>query len=143
MKIFRQAVKFGIVGVVNTIITLVIIWVMSKKMGCSEALSNFVGYFIGLLNSFFLNRKWTFDSKGNIFGGAIRFFLVFAVCYMLQLGILLYLNRSCPDDPPLYTFLEPILSTIKIDALFYIQIIAMVVYTVLNFLFNKYFTFKK
>ena len=143
MKIILQAVKFGIVGVVNTLITLAIIWFMTKRMGCSEALSNFVGYFIGLLNSFFLNRIWTFGSRGNLLGGAVRFFIVFAVCYLLQFGVLLYLNRTCPDNPPLYSILEPVLRVLKIDALFYIQIIAMVVYTALNFLFNKYFTFKK
>ena len=143
MKIFLQAVKFGVVGIVNTLITLVIIWFMTKRMDCSEALSNFVGYIIGLLNSFLLNRKWTFDSKVNMLGGAFRFLLVFAVCYVLQLGVLLYLNRTCPDDPPLYSLLEPVLIVLKIDSLFYIQIFAMVVYTALNFLFNKYFTFKK
>ena len=143
MKIFLQAVKFGIVGVVNTLITLAIIWFMTKRAGCSEALSNFVGYFTGLMSSFFLNRKWTFDSKGNMLGGALKFFLVFAVCYLLQFGVLLYLNRTCPDDPPLYSLLEPVLMALKIDTLFYIQIIAMVVYTALNFMFNKYFTFKK
>ena len=143
MKIFLQAVKFGIVGVVNTLITLAIIWFMTKRMGCSETLSNFVGYFIGLINSFFLNRKWTFGSKGNMLSGAFRFFLVFAVCFLIQFGVLLYLNRTCPNDPPLYSLLEPVMSVLKIDTLFYIQIFAMVVYTALNFLLNKYFTFKK
>ena len=142
MKIIRQAVKFGIVGVINTLLSLAIIWILTKKIGCSEVLSNFVGYFVGLINSFFLNRKWTFGSKGNMLGGAVRFFIVFVICYLLQLGVLLYLNKTCPDDPPLYAVFEPALRIFNIDTLFYIQIMSMVVYTVVNFLINKYYTFK-
>jgi putative flippase GtrA len=39
--------------------------------------------------------------------------------------------------------LEPVLNILKIDALFYIQILSMIVYTMVNFLINKYYTFKK
>ena len=143
MEIIRQAVKYSLVGVLNTLLTLVIIWIMTKMAGCSEAFSNFVGYFIGLINSFFLNRKWTFKSNGSVFRGAVKFFAVFAVCYLLQLCVLLFLNHYCPDNPPLYSFFVPVLKHFKIDALFYIQLISMVVYTIVNFLINKYYTFKK
>ena len=139
----KQAVKYGIVGIGNTLLSLFIIWLMTKKAGCTEAFSNFVGYVAGLINSFFLNRKWTFNSSDNLVGSAIRFFLVFAVCYLLQLGVLLFLNRYCPHNPPLYSFFEPVLGFLKIDALFYIQILSMVIYTIANFLINKYYTFKK
>ncbi len=139
----KQVAKYGVVGAGNTILSLVIIWVMTKKLGCTEAFSNFTGYFIGLINSFFLNRKWTFNSTGNVFGSAVKFFLVFAVCYLLQLGVLLLLNRYCPQNPPLYSLFEPMLKIFKIDTLFYIQLLSMVVYTVVNFLINKYYTFKK
>jgi len=143
MEIIRQTVKYGVVGIANTLLSLAIIWLMTKKMGCSEAVSNFVGYFIGLINSFFLNRKWTFGSNDKILGSAFRFFLVFVVCYLLQFGVLLLLNHICPENPPLYSFFKPVLSFFRIDSLFYIQMISMVVFTVFNFLFNKYFTFKK
>ncbi len=139
----KQVAKYGVVGAGNTILSLVIIWVMTKKLGCTEAFSNFTGYFIGLINSFFLNRKWTFNSTGNVFGSAVKFFLVFAVCYLLQLGVLLLLNRYCPQNPPLYSLFEPMLKIFKIDTLFYIQLLSMVVYTAVNFLINKYYTFKK
>jgi len=143
MEIFRQAIKYGVVGVVNTLLTLAVIWIMTKRLGCSEALSNFVGYFIGLINSFLLNRKWTFGSKGSFLGGAVKFFVVFVICYLLQLGVLLLLNHTCPNNPPLYSFFEPLLKCFNIDTLFYIQMISMVVYTIINFLINKYYTFKK
>ena len=139
----KQAAKFGVVGVLNTLLSLAIIWIMTKKMGSAEATANLTGYIAGLINSFFLNRKWTFRSKGKVFGGAVKFFLVFVVCYLLQFGVLLFLNHSCPENPPLYSFFKPVLSVLKIDSLFYIQMVSMVVFTVANFLINKYYTFKK
>jgi putative flippase GtrA len=143
MDVIKQVVKYGIVGVGNTLLSLVIIWFMTKKFGCTETLSNFAGYFIGLISSFFLNRKWTFNSKCDVVGSAVKFFLVFVVCYLLQLGVLLLLNHYCPQNPPFYSLFEPVLKIFKIDALFYIQILSMVVYTMINFLINKYYTFKK
>ena len=143
MEIIKQTVKYGIVGVLNTLLSLAVIWLMTKKMDCSEALSNFVGYAVGLINSFFLNRKWTFRSNSKILGSAIRFFIVFVVCYLIQLSVLLLLNQNCPNDPPLYSFFEPVLHFFRIDTLFYIQIISMIVFTIINFGVNKYYTFKK
>ena len=139
----KQALKYGVVGVGNTLFSLVIIWMMTKKVGCSEAFSNFIGYMCGLINSFFLNRIWTFKSKKNIYFSACQFFLVFAVCYFIQLGVLFLLNSQCLDNPPFYAVLEPVLQALKIDALFYIQILSMIVYTTLNFLINRYCTFNK
>ena len=143
MEMLKQAIKYGIVGIGNTLLTLLIIWIMTKKIGCTEAFSNVTGYLAGLVNSFFLNRKWTFRAVDNISVRIVRFFLVFAVCYLLQLGVLLFLNHNCPDNPPFYMFFKPILQVLRIDSLFYIQIISMVIYTVVNFFINKYFTFKK
>ena len=47
----KQAIKYGIVGVSNTVITAVVIWIMMKLFGCSDVVSNMVGYVAGVLNS--------------------------------------------------------------------------------------------
>jgi putative flippase GtrA len=140
--VIRQAIKYGIVGIANTLLSLVIIWIMTKWMGCSEAFSNFTGYIAGLINSYILNRQWTFRSKSGWTKSAIRFLGVFAVCYALQLLLLLVLNRFCPENPPLYGFFSPVLQPLHIDSLFYIQMLAMAFYTALNFIVNKFYTFK-
>ena len=43
----KQAIKYGIVGVSNTVITAVVIWIMMKLFGCSDVVSNMVGYVAG------------------------------------------------------------------------------------------------
>jgi putative flippase GtrA len=124
-KLIRQAVKYAIVGVSNTALSLCVIWVMMKVLGCSDVVSNVTGYIAGLLNSFVWNKQWTFKSPDTWAGSAIRFGLVFGVCYLLQLGLLLYLNSRLSIDP------------------YYNQVFAMMFYTAINFLMNKYFTFKE
>lgn len=125
MEAIKQAVKYGIVGVSNTLITAVVIWVMMKIFGCSSILSNVVGYSAGVVNSFILNKQWTFKSSAGWLSSAVRFGIVFGICYLMQLGVLIYLNKYLAIDP------------------YYNQLIAMVFYTVINFLMNKFYTFKE
>ena len=125
METVKQAIKYGIVGVGNTVITALVIWGMMKLFGRREGLSNLTGYVAGLLNSFIWNKQWTF--KGSSTGWttpAIRFGIAFAVCYVLQYGLVLLLN-----------------SQLMIDH-YYNHLIGMVFYTAINFLINKFYTFK-
>ncbi|MDR2118672.1 MAG: GtrA family protein [Tannerellaceae bacterium] len=123
-KTVKQAVKYGIVGFGNTLLSLLVIWLMMKVCGYSDVASNVAGYVAGFFNSFIWNKKWTFRSSDKWLGSAVRFALAFGVCYLLQLLLLLYLNAHLSIDT------------------YYNQVIAMLFYTVLNFLMNKYFTFK-
>ena len=124
-KAIKQAIKYGVVGVINTLITAVVIWVMMKLLGCSDVVSNVVGYIAGVLNSFIWNKKWTFKSTEKWMGSAIRFGIVFGICYLLQLGLLVFvLNPYLAIDP------------------YYNQLIAMAFYTAINFVMNKFYTFK-
>lgn len=125
MKILKQAIKYGIVGASNTLITAVVIWIMMKCVGLSDVVSNVIGYVAGVLNSFIWNKQWTFRSSAGWKSSGARFGVVFAVCYLLQLALLFILDAALPIDG------------------YYIQLIAMAFYTVINFIFNKYYTFKE
>lgn len=124
METVKQAIKYGIVGLGNTLITAGVIWVMMKLLGCSDITSNVAGYVAGVLNSFVWNKQWTFQSSAGWTSSAIRFGVVFGICYLLQLGVLMVLNKHLPIDP------------------YYNQLIAMVFYTAINFIMNKLYTFK-
>ena len=142
IKIFEEALKFGVVGVGNTLLTLLIIWMMTHWGEYSAVISNLTGYSIGLISSYIFNKTWTFKSAVGWKKSAIRFFLVFVICYIVQLTVLLILNRYFIENPPLYTFFSPLLLALRIDPPFYNHIFAMVFYTLLNFVINKFYTFK-
>lgn len=124
METVKQAIKYGVVGVSNTLITAIVIWIMMKMLGFSDVVSNITGYIAGVLNSFIWNKQWTFQSSAGWVGSAVRFGIVFGICYLLQLGLLMYLNKHLPIDP------------------YYNQLLAMAFYTVINFIMNKFYTFK-
>ena len=99
METIKQAIKYGVVGLSNTLITMIDIWVMMKLFGCREGLSNLTGYVAGILNSFIWNKQWTF--KGSSTGwtkGAVRFTIAFIICYALQYGLVLILNSRLTID---------------------------------------------
>jgi len=119
-----QFIKFGLVGISNTIITAIVIWLLLKTLGASNLVANIGGYAAGLINSFIWNRKWTFESKEKVNKTVFKFMLTFVFSYLLQLGVLyLLLNHLLIDT-------------------YWCHLLAMAVYTAANFILNKYYTFK-
>jgi len=119
-----QFLKFSFVGVLNTIITLLTIWVFVSIFSTSHYVANVVGYVFGVLNSYFLNKIWTFSHKSKTGVTFIKFIGVFGFTYLIQFSVLSLLLNFSKIDP------------------FVCQILAMITYTILNFVINKKFTFK-
>ncbi len=55
-----QFVKFGIVGISNTLLTFVVYTVLLKVFGVWYLAASAVGFIAGATNGFLLNRSWTF-----------------------------------------------------------------------------------
>ncbi|MDO4771615.1 GtrA family protein [Porphyromonas sp.] len=123
-ELLRQIVSYGIVGLSNTAITAIVIWICLKSMGMSPELSNVLGYAAGVINSFIWNSKYTFKTALGLRKFAI-FLVVFMICYALQFGALLWLK----DNTTIDSYAQ--------------QLIAMVVFNLANFVMNKFVTFKK
>lgn len=124
-KILTQFIKYGLIGIINTLLTISIIWILTHWFNLSEYSANIIGYGVGITNSFIWNRKWTFSSKSKVSTAFLTFIIIFVFTYLLQLGALyLLLNNT------------------TINA-FACQIISMCVYTATNFPLNRYITFKK
>ena len=86
----KQAIKYGIVGVSNTVITAVVIWIMMKLFGCSDVVSNMVGYVAGVLKSF----GWM-DRQCRLFRCRVRSVLSVAI------GAFSVCPESIPVDRPI------------------------------------------
>ena len=55
-----QFVKFGIVGVSNTLLTFAVYTVLLKVFGVWYLAASAIGFAVGAVNGFLLNRRWTF-----------------------------------------------------------------------------------
>ena len=93
----RQFVKYGLVGASNTIVQFVV-YSVGVTIGIDYLLSLVIGYLAGALNSYILNRHWTFraghiahTTAGSRFalvtGGAIAVNLALLYLFVHHLGI--------------------------------------------------------
>ena len=115
--------KYASVGVGNTLITF-LTFTLLRAFDVNEDLSNALGYIAGMINSFCWNRQWVFQSKeGNRWKQASWFLIGAGICWVFQWMVFRFL-----------------LSQEIHESLSYL--IGMVVYTILNYLFNKLVTFK-
>ena len=86
MSLRRQVLSYGMVGVANTLLTALVITVLTL-LGAHPVPANIAGYAAGLLNSFILNRRFTFRSEGG--GARTPFLTSFGISYALNLAALL------------------------------------------------------
>lgn len=145
-----QAVKYGIVGAINTLLTAIIIWVMMYgvfQVGKEEnvsptiiTLSNITGYLVGLINSFVWNRKWTFQSKNSWGKEFIKFTGAFLICYIPQLFLVNFLNTVIKGGDIRFSIGN---HPLEINHAYICQLIGIVFYTSMNFILNKFYTFKQ
>lgn len=89
----HAVVKFAGVGVLNTLLTLAIIFGLTAWFGVGDARANLAGYLAGLAFSFVLNRRWTFRSDAAALPALARFLLVFGMSYLLNVAVVLGLIR--------------------------------------------------
>ena len=83
----RTLFKFIIIGVINTLLGMAIMFGLYNLAGVSYWLSTAANYVIVSFLSFFLNKKFTFQFKGGAMSSGIRFAINIAVCYLVAYGI--------------------------------------------------------
>lgn len=117
-----QFVKYGFIGGLNTAITLAIYFFMTNCFQQNKNLSDIIGYVVGLINSYILNKLWTFKSKGNLLKETFLFLLVFIIAYSPHFLIFNLLQEKINHNIA--------------------QIISAIIYTIIGFIGNKLLTFK-
>lgn len=147
--------KFGLVGILNTLITYTVIVLCTVVFSFHYMAANVLGYAAGIINSFLLNRRFTFKSTGDVKKEAVRFTVVTAVCYVIQalavtamMEFLLPFFNANSFFRTLSGLAAAAVSILPIDKAragssdsLVIQLAGMVIYTLLGYAGNRYFTF--
>jgi putative flippase GtrA len=131
-----QFIKYALVGVMNTLLTLIVIFVCKSLFGINEYVSNAIGYIAGVINSFVWNRNWVFRSNGAFSRQAVHFIIGFLVCYAIQFAVVWSLNQFTLKD------VELDLVVFTLSGYGIATLIGNVCYTVCNFIYNRLITFK-
>jgi len=119
-----QFVKFGIVGVSNTLLTFAVYTLLLKVFGVWYLAASAIGFIVGAVNGFLLNRRWTFRGHVGDAFTPVRWTVVQGCGLLTNLGLV-------------YLFVEEI-SLDKLIA----QACATAVVTVITFLVNRAWTFR-
>ncbi len=120
-----QFIKFGIVGLSNTIISLLVYYICIW-LGLHYILANFLGFLVSVLNAFFWNSKCVFKEKQEKSApkAFVKVFISYGVSFLLS-TILIFLMVEILQ---ISEWLAPLLR--------------LLVTIPLNFLVNKFWAFK-
>ncbi|MEO8152348.1 MAG: GtrA family protein [Rhizobacter sp.] len=109
----HSASRFLAVGAVCLVLTLAIIFSAKASLGLADVPANAAGYAAGLVCSFFLNKRWTFDHQGDVWPTLLRFAGVFVAAYGLNILTVLAAIQMGSNDylahlagVPMYTMVS-------------------------------------
>jgi putative flippase GtrA len=125
--LFRQMVRFALVGGANTLTGLAVIYALMYYLKVGPVIANVCGYLVGLVLGFLLNWKWTFSSQESGLRLLPRYLLVLGVAYLLNLAVVLAatnIGRS-PSTP------------------YVAQAAGVIIYALCGFLGSRWFVFRE
>ena len=117
----RELITYGLVGIANTFVGMGLIF-LATYIGIFAELSNFIGYFFGIIFSYFLNSKFTFKESCS-YKGLIKFFVAMGISYGVNLLVLILCYRIFEIN------------------VYISQFIACASYTLCGFILSKVFIF--
>lgn len=130
-NLFRQIVSFGIIGVFNTLLGLVLIELFYNVFHWNYWVSSISSYVIGSIYSFFANKKLTFRVEGRMRSTSIRFAVNTVICYGIAYGVAKPLVKVILADMS-----QKIVENVAL-------LVGMGLFIVLNFFGQKFFVFRE
>ena len=142
-KSFLQLIKFGLIGVSNTLIDFLIASALNALFGIYY-LAKIVGYACGIANSYFWNSRWTFREERR---RDAREIVSFIAVNLVTLGLSLLLQWIFRDKLQLGAWWMRTLGENFLTQLLngerFCLLLATGIALIVNFLGNKLLVFRK
>jgi len=123
--------RFALVGVVNTLVGMAIMFGLYNLAHCSYWMSSAANYVLTSILSFFLNKYFTFQSRTNSLRQMLLFALNIAVCYLIAYGA---------AKPLMLRILANASLSLRENAAMFA---GMLLFTLLNYLGQRLLVFRK
>ena len=86
MKSIIQIIKFGLVGATNTIVSLLVYYIMIY-FNISYMAATVSGYISSSIVGYVLNRIWVFKAKSTkIANSVIKYYIVYGISLLINMG---------------------------------------------------------
>lgn len=122
--------KFIVVGIINTLIGMLIMFGLYNFAGFSYWVSSAVNYVLTSILSFFLNKHFTFKYRGNHVRSSLKFAINIICCYFLAYGV---------AKPLIILIMNGFPGVWKDNAA---MLLGMCLFTVFNYFGQRMFVFK-
>lgn len=118
-----QLIKFGIVGISNTLVALVVYYAL-VWLNCNYLVANFWAWIISVYNAFFWNNRYVLKNNARWWIALSKTYISYGVSFLLGM-CLLYLLVEYAGCSELVA-----------------PVITLLVTILMNFILNKFWTFK-
>lgn len=125
-ELVKKGLKFCVTGGLNTIIDFAVTTALNALLHININVAKTVGYLCGMVNSFVVNKKWTFKTDDK---ETKRELVKFALVNLCMLGLSLLLINTFK-------------STLQIGDTF-ANVLSTGIVMVINFLVSNFWVFKK
>ena len=121
----RQLIVYGMIGCMGASLDFIIFWLLTNRVGIHYQLSNFIGVLFGITNNFFLNAYFNFKTTDRLFVRFISFLGVGLTGWGMSAGLLwVFIDRMGMANA-------------------YAKLLTIFFVTAVQFVLNKFITFKK
>lgn len=127
----KKLIKFIIVGILNTVLGMMIMFGLYNFAGLSYWISSAANYILVSIFSFVLNKKFTFQHEGKTVQSGLRFAVNIAACYLLAYGI---------AKPCVLAIMEGCSKTVQENIA---MVVGMCLFTGFNYLGQRCFVFRE
>lgn len=129
-KEIEEFMKFGVVGFINTVLSYSINNIGYYKCGIGAQISNLIAFVITVFISYWLNSRFVFDSKARNVKESMKMlgkaYVSYSVTGLFLTAVLLYFEENFIGIPHyIATFINTVISV------------------PINFMLNKFWTYKK
>ena len=86
-RLFFQLNRFAVVGIVSNIV-LFGLYLALTSFGIEHKLAITFVYIVGVVQTFFFNRQWTFNKTGEADFALLRYIIVYVLGYFISISLL-------------------------------------------------------
>ena len=135
-KLLRESLdakfmKFILLGVINTLVGTAVMFALYNLESCGYWLSSAANYVVGSIVSYFLNKYFTFQNRERSLKQIGKFILNIVICYVIAYGAAKPMALWVLTGAPL---------AIQENVA---MLVGMVLFTLLNYFGQRFFTFKE
>lgn len=120
IKKHKSILRFIIVGCINTGVDFLTFTLLYSLIGLNKLLSQTGGYSMGIINSFIMNKLWTFKEQKSNTKTGIQF-IRFAVINVISLGVSLVGISLLSDKANINVYVSKIIVTVFLQVFNYVM----------------------